>query len=370
MERRNTRAIRLGPMSLGGGAPVLVQTMASTPTGDAAATLAQIGRAFSRGAEAVRVAVPDKGAAGALARIAAESPVPIVADIHFDHRLALLALKAGVAGLRINPGNIGGADKIRAVAEAAGKAGAAIRVGVNSGSLDKEMLSRYGHGAEAMVMSALKEAALVESTGFRDIKVSLKASSVLLTVEAARLFSRRSDLPQHLGVTEAGDLLSGAIKSSVGLGLLLAGGIGDTVRVSLTAPPEDEVDCAYQILRALGLRKRGPEFISCPTCGRCRIDLPSLLSQVKAKLSSLTAPLTIAVMGCSVNGPGEARAADAGVAGGASPGRGRLFAKGEKPLDLPIENLAQALADKAWALSAGLEGEREKSGEDLPEGHR
>ncbi|MDR1546545.1 MAG: flavodoxin-dependent (E)-4-hydroxy-3-methylbut-2-enyl-diphosphate synthase [Deltaproteobacteria bacterium] len=342
------RTVKLGPLTIGGGAPVVVQTMLNADPRDPQAVLAQILSTARRGAEVVRLAVPDQRSAEVLREVVPRSPVPLVADIHFDHRLALAALKAGVAGLRLNPGNIGEPRKIRLVAEAAGRAGAAIRVGVNAGSLDKKMLALHGRGPEAMVASALAEAALIEETGFANLKVSLKASSVQETAAAVRLFARRSDLPQHLGVTEAGDRWSGAVKSAVGLGLLLAEGLGDTIRVSLTAPPEDEVDCAWEILKALGLRRRGPEFVSCPTCGRCEIDLPALLADVKRRLAFLKSPLTVAVMGCVVNGPGEASQADLGVAGGR--GRGRLFVKGRSVGSFPYEKLAQALEDKAREL--------------------
>jgi (E)-4-hydroxy-3-methylbut-2-enyl-diphosphate synthase len=350
-----TRAIRLGPLTVGGGAPVVVQTMTNTDPRDVAATLAQIGRAAGRGAEVVRLAVPDRAAAERLGEICRQSPVPLVADIHFNHRLALAAIKAGVAGLRLNPGNIKDPRHVRLVAEAAGAAGAAIRVGVNSGSLDPAVLASSGSVPEAMVRSALAQVDLIARTGFESVKVSLKASSVPETVEAARLFARLSDRPQHLGVTESGDVASGSVRSAVGLGILLSESIGDTIRVSLTGPPEAEVDCAWEILRSLGLRRRGPEFISCPTCGRCRFDLAALLADVKGRLSDLGSPLVIAVMGCVVNGPGEAKRADLGVAGGV--GRGRLFVGGRDEGLYPVENLAQALEDRARELDLKMRGE-------------
>ncbi|MDR1677663.1 MAG: flavodoxin-dependent (E)-4-hydroxy-3-methylbut-2-enyl-diphosphate synthase [Deltaproteobacteria bacterium] len=336
-----TRQVKLGGISIGGGAPVVVQTMTNTDTADKEKTLTQIYLVASRGAEVVRLAVPDHKAALALKEITPLSPVPLVADIHFDYRLALSAIEGGVAGLRINPGNIGEAKKIRLVAESAGKANLAIRIGVNAGSLDKEIAAKYGHGHEAMVRSALKEIALIEETGFTNLKVSLKASDVAMTIAAVRLFAKESDLPQHLGITEAGDLKSGAVRSAVGLGILLFEGLGDTIRVSLTGPPEEEVDCAWEILRALDLRSHGPRFISCPTCGRCKIDLPTLLAEVKNRLSDLKTPLTIAVMGCVVNGPGEAKMADVGLAGGKD--RGRLFVKGRAVGSYPFEELAERL---------------------------
>jgi (E)-4-hydroxy-3-methylbut-2-enyl-diphosphate synthase len=349
-----TRAIRLGPLTIGGGAPVLVQTMTNTDTRDVAATLAQIASVAERGAEAVRLAVPDRRAAERLPELVSASPVPLIADIHFNHRLALMAVKAGVAGLRLNPGNIGGPAGVLRVAEAAGAAGAAIRVGVNSGSLEAAAAAAAASVPEAMAASALAQAALLAQTGFSNIKVSLKASSVGETVAAAKLFHERSDWPQHLGVTESGDERSGAVRSAVGLGILLSQSIGDTIRVSLTGAPEAEVDCAWEILRSLGLRRRGPEFISCPTCGRCRIDLPSLLADVKRRLGDLGSPLTIAVMGCVVNGPGEASRADLGIAGGR--GRGQLFVAGQPAGSFEYGQLAQALEDKAREMDRERRG--------------
>jgi len=341
---KKTNRIFLGAVPIGGGAPVAVQTMTDTDTRDPAATLAQIRRAAGAGAEIVRVAVPDERAVAALKEIIPDSPVPLVADIHFDWRLAVLAAEAGAAGLRINPGNIGGPEKTRAVAEAAGRQGAVIRVGVNSGSLEKEALARHGGRAtaEALAESALNQARLLEETGFKDIKVSLKGSEVLSTVAAVRLWSRLSDLPQHIGVTEAGDALEGAVKSAVGLGLLLAEGLGDTLRVSLTAPPEEEVRAAWAILRALGLRARGVEVISCPTCGRTEGPVARLAEEARKRLADLTAPLKVAVMGCVVNGPGEARHAEAAVALGR--GHGQVYVGGRRvAARVPYERLIDLL---------------------------
>ncbi|MDR2142034.1 MAG: flavodoxin-dependent (E)-4-hydroxy-3-methylbut-2-enyl-diphosphate synthase [Deltaproteobacteria bacterium] len=348
-----TRLAQVGSLVIGGGAPVVVQTMTTTDTRDVAATLAQIDRVVERGAELVRLAVPDEAAARALRELVPQAPVPLVADIQFDWRLAILSLEAGVAGLRLNPGNIREPDKVRQVAEAAGSRGVAIRVGVNAGSLDPAILTQYGRTAEALTRSALKEIAWLESVGFTNLVVSLKASEVRLTVAAVRLLAQRSDYPQHLGITEAGDLESGVVKSSVGLGILLHEGLGDTLRVSLTGPPEAEVDCAWEILRSLGLRSRGPEYISCPTCGRCQIDLPALLKDVKNRLRDLRAPLKIAVMGCVVNGPGEAREADVGVAGGR--GRGALFVRGELVGHYSYEALPAALEERARHLAEAAE---------------
>jgi (E)-4-hydroxy-3-methylbut-2-enyl-diphosphate synthase len=349
-----TRRIRVGAVELGGGLPPAVQTMTDTDTADAEATLSQIGRCIAAGADIVRVAVPDAKAAAALWRIAAESPAPVVADVHFDWRLAVRALQAGCAGVRVNPGNIGGGDRLMKVVEECARRGACLRVGVNLGSIDPELAARLGRGPEAMCESALKESALVEASGFRNYKVSLKASGVRDTVAAARLFARVSDVPQHLGVTEAGPLVAGVAKSAVAMGILLSEGIGDTVRVSLTAPPEAEVEAALEILRALGLRHGGVEYVSCPTCGRCRIDLPALLADVKSRLADVKAPLKVAVMGCVVNGPGEAREADLGVAGGR--GVGRLFVKGGFVSELPYAELAGAVEELARKVLSEREG--------------
>ncbi len=329
--RNGTRPLDIGPVAIGGGAPVVVQSMTNTDTRDAGATLEQIRRLHAAGCELVRLAVPDAQAAAALKTIASHSPVPLVADVHFDYRLALAALDAGLRGLRINPGNIGGQDKVRCVAAAAKAHGAAIRVGVNSGSVEKEMLRKYGGPTpEALVESALAHVRMLEQCGFFDTVISLKSSSVTDTIASYRLMAARSSYPLHLGVTEAGTPMRGTVKSSVGMGILLAEGIGDTIRVSLTADPEQEVAVAWEILRALGLRSRGPEIISCPTCGRTEIDLIHLAEEVDRFVRShpLAAdrPVKIAVMGCVVNGPGEAREADIGLAGGRS--KGVIFKKG------------------------------------------
>ncbi|MDR2459354.1 MAG: flavodoxin-dependent (E)-4-hydroxy-3-methylbut-2-enyl-diphosphate synthase [Deltaproteobacteria bacterium] len=341
---RNSRTIRVGTLPLGGAAPIVVQTMTNTDTRDREATLAQIKSCALLGAELIRVAVPDRKAAEALKEIIGQSPVPIIADIHFNSQLAILALEAGAQGVRINPGNIGGEEKLKKVAEAVKAFGATLRVGVNMGSLEKEIVESYGHGPEAMVASAVKDIAILEKLGLKNLKVSLKASSVLDTINAARLFASISDIPQHLGVTEAGGLIEGIAKSSVAFSFLLAQGIGDTIRVSLTASPEAEVDAAYAILRSLGLRHRGIEFISCPTCGRSEIDLIALLADIKERLKDISKPLKVAVMGCVVNGPGEAADADIGVAGGRN--KGALFVKGKKVADYPYEKLAQELEQR------------------------
>ncbi|WP_029898661.1 flavodoxin-dependent (E)-4-hydroxy-3-methylbut-2-enyl-diphosphate synthase [Desulfohalovibrio reitneri] len=327
-ERRATRPVRLGPYVIGGGQPIRVQSMCTTDTRDTEATLAQVRDLAAAGCEIVRLAVPDDRAARALPAIVAESPVPLVADIHFDHRLALASAEAGMAGLRINPGNIGGADKVDAVVDAAKKRGLPIRIGVNSGSVEKDLLARFGGPTpEAMVESALSHVAMLERRGFDQIKISLKSSSVTDTIQAYRRMADRADYPLHIGVTEAGTLVRGAVKSSVGLGVLLAEGIGDTLRVSLTHEPTAEMVVAWEILRSLDIRARGPEIVSCPTCGRTEIDLIGLAEEVERRLKDVEEIFTVAVMGCVVNGPGEAREADIGVAGGRD--KAVVFRKGE-----------------------------------------
>jgi (E)-4-hydroxy-3-methylbut-2-enyl-diphosphate synthase len=326
--RRRTRPVKVGSVVIGGDAPIVVQAMTKTDTRDVRATAAQVRRLERAGAEIVRLAVPDRAAAAALRAIRKQARVPLIADIHFDHRLALAALDAGVDGLRLNPGNIGSADKVREVVRAAGERGVPIRIGVNSGSLEKDILARAGGAtAPAMVESALRHVRLLEGLDFRLIKISLKASDVPRTLEAYRLLAAEVDYPFHAGITEAGRLLVGSVKSSAGLALLLAEGLADTIRVSLTAPPEREVFVAWQILQALGLRTRGATFISCPTCGRCEVDLMAVAARVEKAVLGLRAPLTVAVMGCTVNGPGEAKEADIGLACGR--GGGVIFKKGK-----------------------------------------
>jgi len=326
-ERRKTRRILVGSVAVGGGEPIVVQSMTKTDTRNVRATAAQVRRLEKAGAEIVRLAVPDAEAARALRDIKLRAGVPLVADIHFDHRLALAALDAGVDGLRLNPGTIGGVDKVREVARAAGERGVPIRIGVNSGSLEKDLLARHGGAtAGAMVESALRHVRLLEDCGFTRIKISLKASDIPRTVEAYRLLAGKVDYPFHAGITEAGRLLAGSVKSAAGLALLLAEGLADTIRVSLTAAPEREVAAARQILRDLGLRKGGVNFVSCPTCGRTEIDMMDIAARVERAVAGLRATLTVAVMGCTVNGPGEAREADIGLACGR--GNGVIFRKG------------------------------------------
>ena len=337
-----TRQIHVGDVAIGGGAPVSIQSMLNTKTTDVAGCLAQLAALKAAGCQIARLAVPNMAAAQAFGEIAAQSPLPLVADIHFDYRLAIAAAQGGAAKIRINPGNIGSPDRVRAVAEVCRAKHIPIRIGVNGGSLDKALLEKYGHPtAEALVESAFSHLALLEAVDFRDVCVSIKSSSVPTMVAAARLFRQRCDYPLHIGVTETGPVRMGLIKSAMGVGALLLDGIGDTIRVSLTADPVQEVYAAREILRAAGLRKDGVNIISCPTCGRTSIDLIGLVEQVDQALKTCTKPLTVAVMGCLVNGPGEARGADVGIAGG--DGCGILFVKGQPQQKLPYDQLLPAL---------------------------
>jgi (E)-4-hydroxy-3-methylbut-2-enyl-diphosphate synthase len=343
--RKETRTIHVGKVPVGGENPISVQSMTKTDTADIRSTVKQIRSLESAGCEIIRAAVPDMNAAKALGKIIKSVNIPVIADIHFDWRLALEVVKQGVNGLRINPGNIGAKWKVEEVVNAAMDGGIPIRIGVNAGSLEKELLREYGHPTpEALVESAGRHLQILEGLNFTDIKVSLKASDVMKTVEAYRLFSRRYDYPLHIGISEAGPPSVGIIKSSVGLGILLSEGIGDTVRVSLTAAPAEEVRVAYAILGSLGLRKRGVNIISCPTCGRTRIDLKRLAAKVERKVRNLDKPITIAVMGCVVNGPGEAREADFGIAGGK--GRGIVFRKGKVVKTVAEAELLDALFEE------------------------
>lgn len=347
--KKLTRQIHIGPVPIGGDAPCSVQSMCSTDTRDIPATIAQIIELAEVGCEIVRCAVLDLEAAHALAQIKLMSPIPVVADIHFDYKLALQVLKGGIDGLRLNPGNIGEKWKVAEIVASAAERKVPIRIGVNAGSLEKELLQRYGHpSAEAMVESAIGHIRILEDLNYQEIKVSLKASDVMKTVAAYRLFSERSDYPLHIGVTEAGTLFSGTIKSSVGLGILLADGIGDTMRVSLTGAPKDEIRVGYDILKAVGLRQRGVNFVSCPTCGRCQIDLIRVAEDVEKRLQGVDKRITVAVMGCAVNGPGEAREADVGIAGGK--GEGLVFRHGEIVRKVPEDQLADALMEEISKL--------------------
>ncbi|MFZ3072879.1 MAG: flavodoxin-dependent (E)-4-hydroxy-3-methylbut-2-enyl-diphosphate synthase [Thermodesulfobacteriota bacterium] len=317
IKRRKTRPLKIGNVPVGGDAPVSIQSMANTHTADVSATISQIIRLEEAGCEIVRVAVPDEESALAIAEIKKAIKIPLIADIHFDWKLALKSLDSGADALRLNPGNIGSAIRIREVVKAASSKGVPIRIGVNAGSLEKDLLEKHGHPtAEAMAESALRHIRILEDEGFDAIKVSLKASSVLKTVAAYRLLAEKVDYPFHVGITEAGTLFSGTIKSSVGLGVLFSEGLGDTLRVSLTADPVEEVKVGWEILKSLGLRSRGVSVVSCPTCGRIKINCEKLALEVETRLSHIKEPITIAVMGCVVNGPGEAMEADAGIAGG------------------------------------------------------
>ena len=335
-----TRQINVGGVPVGGGAPVTIQSMTNTPTQDVAATVAQIQKLAAAGCDIVRVAVPDMEAARAVGKIKEESPIPVVVDIHFDYKLALESIAAGADKVRINPGNIG-RYYVKQVADACRQRGIPIRIGVNSGSLDHNVAARYGVTPEAMVESAFQHIRLLEKYDFTDICVSLKSSNVQTAMQAYQLMHCRSDYPLHIGVTEAGTVRMGTLKSAVGIGGLLALGIGDTMRVSLSADPVEEVYAAREILKAAGVRKEGPELVSCPTCGRTKIDLIALANQVEERLKTVDKPITVAVMGCAVNGPGEASAADCGIAGGI--GEGLLFQKGEIVKKVPQDRLVDEL---------------------------
>lgn len=344
MQRRNTREIKLGSVKIGGGSPVSVQSMTNTKTDNVNATVQQIKQLAQAGCDIVRMAVPDMEAAVAIEKIKLLTDnVPLVADIHFDYRLALAAIERGIDGLRLNPGNIGNPEHIAAVVKAAQKRNIPIRIGVNAGSLDKQLLAKYGGHpvAEAMVESAINHVKILEELDFFNIKISLKAHDVPLTIRAYQLMSQTVDYPLHLGVTEAGTHRSGVIKSAVGIGALLAQGIGDTFRISLTGDPVEEVRVANEILKSLGLKSYGPTLISCPTCGRCNINLADIADQVEKRLVNVKKPLKVAVMGCVVNGPGEAREADIGIAGGK--GEGLLFRKGEIIKKVPESELVREL---------------------------
>jgi (E)-4-hydroxy-3-methylbut-2-enyl-diphosphate synthase len=340
--RRKTRVIKIGDVRIGGEHPIVVQSMTNTDTRNVEATVRQIQQLETAGCEIIRVAVPDKEAAEAIAKIVPQINIPLIADIHFDYRLALKSIAAGAQGLRINPGNIGERKRVQEVVRQCQERGIPIRIGVNAGSLERSLLTKYGKAsAPAMVESALEHIKILEDMGFTDIKISMKSSSVLMTVNAYQMLSQQVDYPLHVGITEAGTLERGLLKSAVGLGLLLYQGIGDTIRVSLTADPVEEVWAAYEILRNLELRQRGVELISCPTCGRCEIDLINLAQSVEEKVKFIPEPIKIAVMGCVVNGPGEARDADIGVAGGR--GVGLLFRNGEIIKKVPQTQLIDEL---------------------------
>ena len=337
MLRRHTRKIFVGNVPVGGGSPVSVQSMTNTDTRDVSSTISQIKRLESEGCEIVRVAIPDEDAAFYIKKIKLATRIPLIADIHFDYKLAIKALENGADAIRVNPGNIGGFNKLSEIVKIAKDLGRSLRIGVNAGSLEKDILRSHGVTSHSLVISALRSVEFLESVGFTNFKLSLKASNVLMTLDAYRKISKITDYPLHIGVTEAGTFFGGTIKSAVGIGTLLAEGIGDTLRVSLTGDPVKEVEVAWEILKSLEVRKKGPEFISCPTCGRTEINLERLACEIESALKNIKSEITIAVMGCPVNGPGEAREADYGIAGGK--GVGIIFKKGEVVKKVPQENL-------------------------------
>lgn len=342
MHREHTRRIQIGDRQIGGGSPVLIQSMTNTRTEDVQATVAQILKLERAGCEIIRCTVPDQEAARAIREIKRQIHIPLVADIHFDYKMAIAAMENGADKIRINPGNIGDIQKVKAVVDAAKEREIPIRVGVNSGSLEKPLLEKYGGvTAEGIVESALEKVRLIEELGYENLVISIKSSDVLMCVKAHELLAERTDYPLHVGITEAGTVQSGNIKSAIGLGLILHQGIGDTIRVSLTGDPEEEIRSAKLILRTLGLRRGGVEVVSCPTCGRTRIDLISLARKVEKLVEDYPLDIKVAVMGCAVNGPGEAREADLGIAGGM--GEGLLFKKGEIIRKVPEEELLGAL---------------------------
>ena len=360
-ERRRTRRIYVGRVPVGGGAPISIQSMTVTKTDDVEATLIQVHELATQGADIVRVAVPHEGDARALPMIVQEGGVPIVADVHFSVRLAMLAIEAGVHGLRINPGNMRNPQHVKDVAEAAKERGIPIRIGVNAGSLDKKLVAKYGRPtAEALVESALYEIGLLEQHGFTDIKVSVKHQNVAEMIAAYRMLAEKTDVPLHLGVTEAGTPKQGIVKSAIGIGTLLAEGIGDTIRVSLTADPVEEVKLGKQILNSLGLRQDTFDLVACPSCGRAELDVFALANEVEQAIEKMDLPpMQIAVMGCEVNGPGEARDADIGIAAG--PGRGLLFSKGKQIGWVPHDRLVEALLEEAERMGAEIRAQGDES---------
>jgi (E)-4-hydroxy-3-methylbut-2-enyl-diphosphate synthase len=361
-DRRASRRIQVGSVAVGGDAPVSVQSMTTTVTADVGATLQQIAELTASGCQIVRVACPSQDDADALPVIARKSQIPVIADIHFQPRYVFAAIDAGCAAVRVNPGNIRQFDdKVREIARAASSAGVPIRIGVNAGSLDRRLLEKYGRATpEALVESALWECSLFEEHGFRDIKISVKHNDPVVMVNAYRLLAQRCDYPLHLGVTEAGPAFQGTIKSAVAFGALLSEGIGDTIRVSLSAPPVEEVKVGNQILESLGLRERGLEIVSCPSCGRAQVDVYRLADEVSAGLEGMEVPLRVAVMGCVVNGPGEAREADLGVASGN--GKGQIFVKGEVVRTVPESKIVETLIDEAMKIAEQMAADGVPSG--------
>jgi (E)-4-hydroxy-3-methylbut-2-enyl-diphosphate synthase len=362
-ERRRSRQIQVGPVAVGGDAPVSVQSMTTTRTSDIGATLQQIAELTASGCQIVRVACPTQDDADALPVIAKKSQIPVIADIHFQPKYVFAAIEAGCAAVRVNPGNIKQFDdKVREIAQAAKDHGTPIRIGVNAGSLDRRLLQKYGKATpEALAESALWEASLFEEHGFRDIKISVKHNDPVIMVNAYRQLAEQCDYPLHLGVTEAGPAFQGTIKSAVAFGALLSEGIGDTIRVSLSAPPVEEVKVGNQILESLGLRERGLEIVSCPSCGRAQVDVYKLAEEVTAGLTGMEVPLRVAVMGCVVNGPGEAREADLGVASGN--GKGQIFVKGEVIKTVPESQIVETLIEEAMRIAEQMEGDGVEPGE-------
>ncbi|AQS67256.1 flavodoxin-dependent (E)-4-hydroxy-3-methylbut-2-enyl-diphosphate synthase [Streptomyces pactum] len=362
-ERRKSRQIQVGPVAVGGDAPVSVQSMTTTRTSDIGATLQQIAELTASGCQIVRVACPTQDDADALAVIARKSQIPVIADIHFQPKYVFAAIEAGCAAVRVNPGNIKQFDdKVKEIAKAAKDHGTPIRIGVNAGSLDRRLLQKYGKATpEALAESALWEASLFEEHGFRDIKISVKHNDPVVMVEAYRQLAAQCDYPLHLGVTEAGPAFQGTIKSAVAFGALLSQGIGDTIRVSLSAPPVEEIKVGIQILESLNLRRRGLEIVSCPSCGRAQVDVYKLAEEVTAGLEGMDVPLRVAVMGCVVNGPGEAREADLGVASGN--GKGQIFVKGEVVKTVPESKIVETLIEEAMKIAEQMEADGVTSGE-------
>ena len=349
MDRKKTRKVKVGSVYVGGDAPVSIQSMTNTDTRDVEATLKQIRELYNAGCEIIRCTVPDMEAAEAIKEIVKQSPIPVVADIHFDYKLALKVVENGISAVRINPGNIGNIERVRMVAEACKAKNIPIRIGVNSGSLEKEILERDGKPtAKGLVESALAHVKILEAVDFNDIVISIKSSDVRMMIDAYRLMSEKVDYPLHLGVTESGTPFRGTIKSSIGIGTLLAEGIGDTIRVSLTSDPIEEIKVAKEMLKALGLRKGGLEFVSCPTCGRTQIKLIEIANEVEKRLEGINKDIKVAVMGCVVNGPGEAREADIGIAGGK--GEGIIFKKGQIIKKCKEEELIEELMKEIEAL--------------------
>ena len=355
--RRKTKQIKVGDVVIGGGAPIVVQSMTKTDTRDGQATLRQIRRLEKAGCEIVRLAIPDEEAAAAFGEMRKMVKIPLIADIHFDHKLALSCLEKGADGLRINPGNIGSKTKVRQVAKMAKNRNVPIRIGVNSGSLEKDLLQKHGSvTAEAMVESALRHVRILEDLDFTQIKISLKASDVIRTIRAYQILAKHVDYPFHAGITEAGSLIRGTVKSAVGLALLLREGLADTIRVSLTAPPEEEVRVGYHILSSLEIRRRGPNVITCPICGRCEVDLFRMASRIEKQLASVEMSLDVAIMGCMVNGPGEAKEADIGLACGR--GVGVIFKKGKLFRRVDEEQIVPEFVKEVYILAGTLEKDK------------